>query len=470
MVNPVENQDRPIKKMRLAREHPLGIIIPRWWRNRLAVGIATVAVASVVLALNAMQDAKDRVTPREPDAPVVATTEPTPDAWYKNQPKPPVDLISGPDKPLFPEFRDDTNDAAPRAYEEALPSDLIEHAPVIYPDATGPRVVVPEEYIPEPFVIGAPNVVNDAVPVQGSSSEVTSTPTESTMPTRQSAPVQSIEPALEEVLVAISTSQLGTLDNPDNKDALWQQNAIEFDLLAAAGRPMIAIVIDDMGVDPRRSKTAVELPGPLTLSYLTYAKNLPEQTLAAAKNGHELMLHVPMQPESDTVDPGPEVLRPQDGAEEILRRLRWGMSQFDGYVGINNHMGSRFTRDLSGMRVVLAEIKSRGLLFLDSRTSGGSVATTASHEFDVPFATRNIFLDHVDDEQEIRERLSETERLARKNGSAIAIGHPRDATLAVISEWLMTLEEKDIVLAPISAIVRHNWKPIPSDEIATFDQ
>ncbi|MBT7505789.1 MAG: divergent polysaccharide deacetylase family protein [Rhodospirillales bacterium] len=408
---PNDNQEAAVKpdvkKARLAREHPLGIIIPGWWRNRVLFGLGAVALVSVAFSMMTMYDVKDRV------------------------PEPAIETVSEPEGAVLPEPGNDIVNEV-RAYEEALPVDTIEHAPVIYPDATGPRVVVPEELIPEPFKIDAPETPPNAPP---------NTPN-------------------EVVVVAAATAE----------PALWQQNAISFDLSTIADKPMIAIVIDDMGVDIRRSGLMAALPGPLTLSYLTYARDLRAQTSRAAAFGHELMLHVPMQPESDTVDPGPEVLRTGDGAGEILRRLRWGMDQFDGYVGINNHMGSRFTGDLNGMRVVLAEIKSRGLLFLDSRTSGGSVATEAAHEFDVPYATRNVFLDHVVEEANIRNQLMETERLARKNGSVIAIGHPRDATLKMISEWLPPLEGKGFVLAPMSAIVRHNWKPTSGRNLVTSGQ
>ncbi len=475
MKTPADKPDQPTRKIRLARQNAWGIIIPRWWRNRVAIAVGVVAVASVIFALDSMHDAKDRLPESEPSDIAESEIEPAPEPQFESQPEPSVDNVSTPDEPMFPELHNGETDVTTLAYEEALPGDLIEDAPVIYPDATGPRVVVPEEFIPEPVVIRepvairAPEVIDDPAPGTDAAVEDAVEP-ESIVQRPPPLPLPSIDPALEEVLVAISTSQLDAMEESEHHIELWQENAVTFDLASAIGKPMIAIVIDDMGVDVRRSRIAAALPGPLTLSYLTYAQGLELQTMVASNNGHELMLHVPMQPESDTVDPGPEVLRTEDRAEEVLRRLRWGLSQFKGYVGINNHMGSRFTRDLDGMRVVLAEIKARGLLFLDSRTSGQSVATAAAHEFDVPFATRNVFLDHVDDEIEIYERLIETERLARKNGSAIAIGHPRDATLKIITEWLPTLESKGIVLAPISALVHHNWKPEPLSIASTPDQ
>lgn len=217
--------------------------------------------------------------------------------------------------------------------------------------------------------------------------------------------------------------------------------------------PMVTIVIDDAGVDRIRTARAVALPGPLTISYLTYASELARQTAIAREAGHELLVHVAMEPTNQSVDPGPRVLRTNFDAQELLLRLRWGLSQFTGYVGINNHMGSRFTSDSKGMRIVLSELKSRGLLFLDSRTSKQTVGGQIAYELDVPFVERNVFLDHDPNIEVVNRQLQLVEREARRHGYAVAIGHPRDATLDALDDWLPTISEKGIHLVPISAIV-----------------
>ncbi|MSO92118.1 MAG: divergent polysaccharide deacetylase family protein [Rhodospirillales bacterium] len=234
----------------------------------------------------------------------------------------------------------------------------------------------------------------------------------------------------------------------------WQRFAVAPP--EAGQRPMIAIVIDDMGIDVRRSTRAATLPGPLTLSFLTYADDLDRQTAAARAHGHELMLHVPMEPESPDVDAGPNVLLTAFSPKEILQHLTWALGRFDRYVGINNHMGSKFTRDAGAMRVVMEELKRRGLLFLDSRTASQTVGAKLARKIGVPFAERNVFLDHDDDEPAIRARLAETEKVALRNGYAVAIGHPRDATLNVLSDWLSRARQDGFVLVPLSAIAaRH---------------
>ena len=219
-------------------------------------------------------------------------------------------------------------------------------------------------------------------------------------------------------------------------------------------KPKIVIVIDDLGIDKPRTARTISLPGPLTLSFLTYASDLDKQTRAARNAGHELWMHIPMEPGSPDVDPGPNVLLTGIPKPELQASIKWNLEQFSGYVGINNHMGSRFTADLPGLKTVMEELKRRDLLFLDSVTSGKSVAGKAARETGVPFARRNVFLDHQDDKVGIERRLAEVERLALRTGIAIAIGHPRERTLTVLGPWLKGLEAKGFRLVPLSAAIK----------------
>jgi polysaccharide deacetylase 2 family uncharacterized protein YibQ len=221
-----------------------------------------------------------------------------------------------------------------------------------------------------------------------------------------------------------------------------------------AGRPMIAVVIDDLGVDRKRSEKVIPLRAPLTLAWMTYAPDLPKLTREAHNRGHELMLHVPMQPQGESWDPGPDVLEVSVHPEENRRRLDWGLDRFEGFVGINNHMGSRYTSDRIGMRVVMEECKKRGLLFLDSVTTDKSVAPEMARSYGVPFASRNIFIDNEQSVAAVMAQLQKAEAHARKHGAAIAIGHPHDATIEALSQWLPGLDAKGFVLVPVTAIVK----------------
>jgi polysaccharide deacetylase 2 family uncharacterized protein YibQ len=222
------------------------------------------------------------------------------------------------------------------------------------------------------------------------------------------------------------------------------------------GRAMIAIVLDDLGLDRKRTERAIALPGPLTLSFMTYAEELSRQTGAAHSAGHELLLHVPMEPLDPHLDAGPNSLRVGLGHDELVRRLRWGLERFSGYVGINNHMGSRFTSDTASMIPVIEELRIRGLLFLDSRTAGSTVGEAIARRQGVPTVARNVFLDDEVSAPAIGARLADAEQAARRKGAAVAIGHAHDATLAALAAWLPTLAAKQLVLVPLTTIVRHN--------------
>ena len=111
------------------------------------------------------------------------------------------------------------------------------------------------------------------------------------------------------------------------------------------------------------------------------------------------------------------------------------------------------------MRLVLQEVKSRGLLFIDSRTIADSVGSKVAAELGVPHADRDVFLDNEQETAAVEQQLARTEEVARRRGYAIAIGHPHDATIAALTRWLPTLERRGFVLMPVSAIVRRVGGP-----------
>lgn len=232
----------------------------------------------------------------------------------------------------------------------------------------------------------------------------------------------------------------------------WKRNAVPV-ILPPPGKPRIAIIIDDMGMDRVHTREAMDLPGPLTFAFLPYADNLKAQTEMAKEKGHELMVHVPMEPMNGGLNAGPEVLKTGLSPTDFLKTLDDDLKAFDGYVGINNHMGSRMTQDRPGMQLLMADLKKRGLLFVDSKTISGSVGEEEAQKAGIPFAGRDVFLDHEETYEAVEGSLAALERTALKKGLAIAIGHPKAETLKALREWLPTLEAKGIVLIPISAAV-----------------
>jgi hypothetical protein len=215
--------------------------------------------------------------------------------------------------------------------------------------------------------------------------------------------------------------------------------------------PQIAIVIDDMGSVTATNRRAIALPAAVSLSFLPYPDTTPELAREAAKAGHEILVHVPMEP-MGTNDPGPNALLTQLPAAEIVRRLDWALGRVPGYDGINNHEGSKFTADRAALIPVVEDLASRHLFFLDSYTTPASLVVPLSRAFGVMSATRDVFLDDVQTPGAIGVQLAETEARARHDGVVIAIGHPHPATLDALAAWTKKLQGFELV--PVREAIR----------------
>jgi len=220
--------------------------------------------------------------------------------------------------------------------------------------------------------------------------------------------------------------------------------------------PLIAIVIDDVGVDIKRSARAVgKLKAPVTISYLAYSSHIQQQVEAARAKGHEVILHLPWEADNAKADPGPNHLSINMSPEQIQKNLLANLDGFTGYVGVNNHMGSRFSRYRPGLEVVMAELKKRGVFYLDSKTTPDSIAEKVAHEYGIPAAHRDVFLDHDENSRMVRTSLREVEAIARRRGSVIAIGHPKDVTLNALEPWLATIEARGFRLVPLTEMIKY---------------
>ena len=218
------------------------------------------------------------------------------------------------------------------------------------------------------------------------------------------------------------------------------------------GRPIICIVIDDLGVMHRGTERSVALPAPLTLSWFPFAKNLEQQVSEAMARGHETTLHMPMQAFSNsTYQTGPDPLRIDLPPEVNLARLRAAMDAVPSTVGLNNHMGSVATKNVPLMELVAAEAKARGMLFLDSLTIGGSVGWREAQAAGIPADARDIFIDNSSQPAMIQQALLDIEQHARRHGNVIAIGHPRPHTMDALEAWMPTLPGKGFILWPLAA-------------------
>lgn len=222
----------------------------------------------------------------------------------------------------------------------------------------------------------------------------------------------------------------------------------------AGETPMLAVIVDDLGYDPAAARTVLALPGRISVAVLP---NLPDSPLIAEeahRRGIQVLLHLPMESVAGEDKAEKIELHVGEPAGEVGRVMDEMLATVPYAAGVNNHQGSRATADSALMAAVAGALRSRGLFFIDSRTSATSHALEAALRAGVPAAARNIFLDDDEQSAAIRRQLERAERLAREQGSCVAIGHPHAATLDVLSQMLPEIEARGIRLVSASEIVQ----------------
>jgi polysaccharide deacetylase 2 family uncharacterized protein YibQ len=222
-----------------------------------------------------------------------------------------------------------------------------------------------------------------------------------------------------------------------------------------AGAPRLAIVIDDIGFRDVIDRLFFTLPAKVTFSVLPYGPTSRETAELARRDGHEIMLHLPMEPiNMRDHDPGKGKLLLAMSDEQIRQIVEQDMVQVPDIAGVNNHMGSAFTQDMDKMRVALEPLKGRGLFFLDSMTIGKSIAYKAAKLAGLRAAVRNIFLDYNADLETVRRQVELAGRIARAQGQAIAIGHPFQTTFQALQEGLPKLLADGIEITTVGELAK----------------
>lgn len=216
--------------------------------------------------------------------------------------------------------------------------------------------------------------------------------------------------------------------------------------------PKLTIVIDDMGEDLGFAKGLARLPFPVTFSIWPSSAQNREVAAVARKAGREILAHVPMQPRGwPEVKPGPQALYVSMSPEEVEETLQRNLDRLPEAVGINNHMGSRFTESPEGMAAVMDVLAQRGLFYLDSVTTQQSAAPAAARKIGLKLYRRDVFLDNDKSVPAILHQLRLAESLARRSGRAIAIGHPHPETLEALGQWSGERDTR-ISLVPLSGL------------------
>jgi len=218
-------------------------------------------------------------------------------------------------------------------------------------------------------------------------------------------------------------------------------------------RGQLALIIDDFGaIDNQVADAIIQLPITLTVAVIPGHPVSRQIAQRAAQAGHEVFVHLPMEPREGTVDePNPILVDlPED---EIRRRVRWALDEIPQATGVNNHMGSLATENEKVMRTVLEEIKAKGKYFVDSRTSAQSVALDVARQVGLPCVKSSGFLDYVDQGADITKSLEALAQKALQDGSAIGIGHVKANTLRVLKGMIPQLEKRGLRFVPVSRLL-----------------
>ena len=215
----------------------------------------------------------------------------------------------------------------------------------------------------------------------------------------------------------------------------------------------LVIVIDDLGESMATARRLADLPFKVSFSVLPHNTKARQVADLARREGLELLLHLPCEPDGypKTANSGPGTLRVNMSEAALERALIDNLARLPEVDGVNNHMGSRLTRDARAMNVVLAHLKGRGKFFLDSLTTSKSCVRQVSSNLGMRYYRRHIFLDNSATEHAILLQLKKAESLAKRTGTAVAIGHPYPETLSALESWART-RDMDVTICTIQDI------------------
>lgn len=222
-----------------------------------------------------------------------------------------------------------------------------------------------------------------------------------------------------------------------------------------AHKPTISILIDDLGYKFKEDIRALALPGPVAYAILPHGPHTEKMSQIAFKKGKDILLHLPMQAEVMDKNEflGPGALTLNMTREEFLKTLNINILAVPNLIGINNHMGSLLTQHPGHMQWLMDSMKTNGQFYVDSLTSDNSVAARLAKENNVPYLTRDVFLDHKQGPKYVREQFKELIKTAKRNGSALGIGHPHIETIEVLADVLQDVEKYGVKFVSIKSLI-----------------
>lgn len=207
----------------------------------------------------------------------------------------------------------------------------------------------------------------------------------------------------------------------------------------------LVLIVDDLGHSLAAGLSVLRLPLAVGCAVLPGSAHGAELARRAIAAGHEVLLHQPMTPLGDA-NPGPYTLTSAMDATAVARTLDKALAEVPGARGLNNHMGSALTAQTGPMQLLMAELRRRGLYFVDSRTSAATVAAAQARTAGVPVLERNVFLDDDPTGGAIRRQWARALARASTDRAVVVIAHPYPETLRALPELLSQLKPRRVIL------------------------
>ncbi|MFT3674078.1 divergent polysaccharide deacetylase family protein [Aestuariivirga sp.] len=266
-------------------------------------------------------------------------------------------------------------------------------------------------------------------------------------------PRRSLAPAPIDAVTEVSTwGQLPRISKTGDKPSkVYARTASLNDI--HSDQPKIAILLGGLGLNKKLTQRAIrELPGEVTLAFAPYGADLQEQVNAARAGGHEIFLQIPLEPIGyPASNPGPKTLLGDASDAENIDSMRWLMSRFAGYAGVVNYMGGRFLSMPKALKPMFAELKSRGLLFLEDGSLALSATEGAAKAANLQVQRAKTVIDADPSPQAISNALNMLEEEAKANGIAVGTGSGLEITIDTLKDWAKEANDRGIILVPVTA-------------------
>jgi uncharacterized protein len=217
--------------------------------------------------------------------------------------------------------------------------------------------------------------------------------------------------------------------------------------------PKIVIVLGGLGISNKLTQRAIkELPADVTLAFAPYGDNLQNSVNDARREGHEVFLQVPLEPMGyPATNPGPKTLLSESNEAENIASLHWHMTRFAGYAGVINYMGGKFLTQENSSKVLLRELRKRGLLFVEDGSVSNSTVEAVAQSMNGKAKRADQVIDADPNPDAILAALKRLEKEAEQNGIAIGSGSGLAVTIDTLRDWSKDAAERGIVIIPMSA-------------------